>query len=33
MEWREDNGHVQMTGPASEVFTGELNASLLELAE
>ena len=23
IEWREDNNHVFMTGPAAEVFTGE----------
>ena len=23
LEWREDDGHVHMTGPATEVFTGE----------
>lgn len=23
IKWREDNGHVMMTGPATEVFTGE----------
>lgn len=33
MEWRESDGHVQMTGPASSVFTGELNASVLGEAE
>jgi len=25
LEWREDDGHVYMTGPAVEVFTGEWN--------
>ena len=25
LEWREDDGHVYMTGPAAEVFTGEWN--------
>jgi diaminopimelate epimerase len=26
LEWRESNNHVYMTGPATEVFTGEWNA-------
>jgi len=25
LEWRQDDGHVYMTGPAAEVFTGEWN--------
>jgi len=32
MEWRESDGHVQMTGPATDVFTGELNAEVLGVA-
>lgn len=27
LEWREDNGHVMMTGPATEVFTGHWGTS------
>lgn len=30
MEWRESDGHVLMTGPAAEVFTGKLDPALLE---
>lgn len=33
MEWRESDGHVQMTGPATDVFMGMLNASVLGTGE
>lgn len=31
MEWREADGHVLMTGPAAESFTGEVDPALLEV--
>ncbi|MDF2096804.1 diaminopimelate epimerase [Aquibaculum arenosum] len=30
MAWRESDGHVEMTGPAAEVFTGQLDPAILE---
>lgn len=30
MTWRERDGHVEMTGPAAEVFTGHLDPAILE---
>ncbi len=30
LEWREDDGHVWMTGPVATAFTGELDPSLLQ---
>ncbi len=30
LDWREDNGHVWMTGPVATAFTGELDSSLLQ---
>jgi diaminopimelate epimerase len=29
IEWRESDGHVMMTGPIAESFTGEMNGALL----
>lgn len=31
MEWREADGHVLMTGPTAESFTGELDPGLLDV--